>query len=130
MPTVQDILTLIKNITTLSNALPPSVPKGTMKDKIWAVMHTAECESSFKTFNSRFDVLFGEDCHVDTGCLHYIHQGKSGLGLVCSYLKKINWTRGYALDLVEIKLNHLNNELLHIMCVFQYSHLSLPLTHR
>jgi hypothetical protein len=119
MTTIQDIIALVKNIAKLSNALPPSVPKGTTKDKIWAVMHTAERDSGFETFNARFDVLFGEDCCDDTGRLHYIRQGKSGLGLICLYLKKIDWTQGFLLDLVEIKLKHLNAELSYIMYVLQ-----------
>ena len=61
MPTIPDILWLIKNITQLSNALPPSVDKATTKDKIWIVMHGPEGETPFETFNQRFDALFGED---------------------------------------------------------------------
>jgi hypothetical protein len=116
MTTIEGIKALVKTITTLSNALPPSVPKGTTKDKIWTVFHRPECENPFETFNKRFDALFAEDCRDSTGHLHYIRSGKSGMGIVCSYLKKINWAE-LPLNLVETKLERLNTELSHIMYV-------------
>ncbi|KIL55994.1 hypothetical protein M378DRAFT_182089 [Amanita muscaria Koide BX008] len=114
-PSMSDILGLVKKTVTLSSALPPSILKGTMKDKIWEVMHGAEGETPFKTFNSRFDALFGEDCRDLSGRLHYIRQGKNGMGTVCSYLKKIKWD-DFPLDLVDIKLQRLVSELKHLIC--------------
>ena len=91
MTAVEETIRLVKTIHTLSQALPPSVPKATTGDKIWDVMHGAESESAFQTFNQRFDALFAEDCRDAEGRLHYIRQGKSGpcvgvfgLGLPCS----------------------------------------------
>jgi hypothetical protein len=104
MPSIVNIHRLVQSITTLSNALPPSVQKATVNDKIWAVIHGPEGETPFETFNRRFDALFGEDCHDSAGCLHYLCRGKSGMGLVCLYIKKINWNPEFPLDLVEIKL--------------------------
>ena len=117
MPTVADIFQLIKTITQLSNALPPSVNKATTKDKIWIVMHGPEGETPFKTCNQQFDALFGEDCCDSTGRLQHLRQGKSGMGAVCSYLKKIDWAEGFPLDLIDVKLQRLNRELAYIMYV-------------
>ena len=65
-----------------------------------------------------------EDCRDSDGCLHHVRQGKHGMGLVVSYLSKINWT-GSPLDLVEIKLQQLLTEL---KCV-QYVLLLLSVIH-
>jgi len=116
MSTIPTIQLLVKSITTLSNSLPPSVPKGTTRDKIWTVMHLPEGETVYETFNRRFDALFAEDCRSDDGRLYHIRQGKSGMGLVGSYLKKIDWS-GLPLDLVEIKLQRLVTELKYLTYV-------------
>jgi len=70
-----------------------------------------------ETFNQRFDALFAEDCCDASGCLHYIRRGKSGMGIVCSYLKKLDWEKGFPLDIVAIKLQRLKTELSDIMYV-------------
>ena len=62
-----------------------------------------ESGTLFETFNQRFDALFAKDCRDLEGRLHYIRQGKSGMGVVCLYLKKIDWSQDFPLDLVEIK---------------------------
>ena len=95
----------------MSNALPLSIPKGTKDDKVWSVMHADEGETVHETFNKRFDAMFGEDCLDSMGRLQHIRTGKQGLGLVCSYLSKINWADGFPLDIVEIKLQRLVKEL-------------------
>ena len=111
MPTVVKILSLVKHSHALSNGLPPSVQTGTKDDKIYLVMNSAEGEDAFETFNQHFDVMFGEDCHDPTSHLQHIHQGKLGMGVVCSYLSNIDWVKGFPLDLVEIKLQWLMTEL-------------------
>ena len=55
--------------------------------------------------------MFAEDCCDSDGDLHYVRQGKLGMGLVASYLSKINWATGFPLDLVELKLQCLVTEL-------------------
>ena len=55
--------------------------------------------------------MFAEDCRDSNGRLHYVRQGKLGMSLVVSYLSKINWTTGFPLDLVELKLQCLITEL-------------------
>jgi hypothetical protein len=122
MASVSDINHLVKNIATLSNALPASVKKGSVKDKIWTVMHGDQHDTPFETFNIRFDALFAEDCRDSNGRLHYIRQGKSGMGIVNSYLKKIDWSNGFPLDLVEKKLLRLSNELSYLVYVSHTSH--------
>jgi hypothetical protein len=117
MPTIAGIKLLVKNITMLSNALPPSIPQGTKVDKIWNVMKVNEHDTAHEMFNMRFDAMFGEDCWDSGGCLHHISRGKFGLGCVCSYLAKIDWSDDFPLDLVEIKLQRLLTELRHIWCV-------------
>jgi hypothetical protein len=114
MSTIQGIQHLVKTITALSNSLPKSVPNGNTKDKIWIVMHSPEGETTFETFNKRFDALFGEDCCDSDGRLHFICQGKNGMGLVCAYLNKLDWTADVPLDLIEIKLQRLSTELIHL----------------
>ena len=110
-PNITTIKLLIKEINTLSNSLLDSVPKGSKDDKIWSVMNTEECDNPHETFNRRFDAMFAEDCQDSNGCLHHLRQGKLGINLVVSYLSKINWTTGFPLDLVEIKLQRLITEL-------------------
>jgi len=117
MSALATIKQLIKEINVLSNSLSDVVLKGSKDDKIWSVMNTKEGDTPHETFNHRFDALFGEDCHDSGGCLHYVHQGKLGMGLVSSYLSKINWTTGFPLDLVELKLQHLITELKLLQCI-------------
>ena len=77
-------------------------------------MNTEECETPHETFNRHFDALFGEDCRDDGGRLQYVRKGKLGLGCICSYLSKIDWTDNFPLDIVEIKLQRLISELKHL----------------
>jgi hypothetical protein len=102
---------LIKDISTFSNSLLESVLKGSKDDKIWTVMNTEERDTPHETLNRQFDVLFAEDCRDSDGCLHLVHRGKLGMGLVVLYLSKINWTIVFPLDLVELKLQCLITEL-------------------
>ena len=108
---------LVKEISTLSNSLSDSVPKGSKDDKIWSVMNTEERDTPHETFNRRFDAMFAEDCRDSDGRLHHVRQGKLGMGLVVLYLSKINWTMGFPLDLVELKLQRLVTELKFLQCV-------------
>ena len=75
-------------------------------------------DAPFKMFNCRFDALFGEDCHNSQGHLHHVHQGKLGMGLVVSYLSKLNWAN-FPLDLVELKLQRLVAELQQLQCIVE-----------
>lgn len=111
MSTLETIKLLVKEISTLSNSLSVSVPKGSKDHKIFSVLNTNESDTPHETFNRRFDALFAEDCRDAHGRLQHIRQGKFGMGLVVSYLSKINWTTGFPLDLVELKLQRLVAEL-------------------
>jgi hypothetical protein len=111
MSTPATIRLLVKDINIFSNSLSDSVPKGSKDNKIWSVMNTEEHDTPHETFNQRFDALFTEDCRDSDGRLHLVHQSKLGMGLVVSYLSKINWTIGFPLDLVELKLQCLVTEL-------------------
>lgn len=110
MSTLATIKRLVKEIGSLSSSLSDAVLKGTKDDKLWSAMMAAECDTPHETFNRRFDALFAEDCCDSDGRLHHVRQGKCGMGLVVSYLSKINWN-GFPLDLVELKLQHLITEL-------------------
>lgn len=110
MSTVAGIKLLVKEIGVLSSSLSDAVPKGSKDDKIWSVMNSEERDTPHETFNQRFDALFAEDCRDSDGHLHYVRQGKHGMGLVISYLSKIKWT-DFPLDLVELKLQRLIAEL-------------------
>jgi hypothetical protein len=116
MSQLATIKLLVKEIGSLSHSLSDSVPKGSKDDKIWSVMNTEERDTPHETFNRRFDALFAEDCRDSDGHLHHVRQGKLGMGLVNSYLSRINWT-GFPLDLVELKLQRLATELKHHQCV-------------
>ena len=74
-------------------------------------MNTEKHDTPHETFNRRFDALFAENCRDSNGRLHLVRQGKFGMGLVVSYLSKINWSTGFPLDLVELKLQRLITEL-------------------
>jgi hypothetical protein len=111
MSTPETIKQLVKVINALSSSLSDAVPKGSQDDKIWSVMNTKEGDTPHETFNRRFDVLFGEDCRDSGGHLHHIRQGKLGMGLIISYLLKIDWLEDFPLDLVELKLQRLVDEL-------------------
>jgi hypothetical protein len=119
MSTVATIRLLVKEITSLSLSLADSVPKGSKDDKIWAVLNADERDSPHETFNSRFDALFAEDCRDADGRLHHLRQGKLGMGLVVSYLSKINWA-DFPLDIVELKLRRLIAELRYLQYVFNF----------
>lgn len=110
MSTLMGIKLLVKEIGSLSTSLADSVLKGTKDDKIWSVLNKEERDTPHETFNSRFDALFAEDCRDSNGRLHHIRQGKLGMGLVVSYISKINWA-DFPLDLVELKLQRLVTEL-------------------
>ncbi|KAI9448642.1 hypothetical protein F5148DRAFT_1153436 [Russula earlei] len=114
MSTPKMIKQLVKEISVLSSSLSDAVPRGSKDDKIWSGINTMEGDIPPETFNHRFDALFGEDCWDPGGHLHYIRQGKLGMGLVISYLLKIHWTHDFPLDLVELKLQHLIDELRHL----------------
>ncbi|KAF8227734.1 hypothetical protein L208DRAFT_1295188 [Tricholoma matsutake] len=116
MCTPEIIKQLVKDISALSSSLSDAVPKGSKDDKIWSVMNTKEGDTPHETFNHQFDALFGEDCRDSGGCLHHVCQGKLRMGLVVSYLSKINWTN-FPLDLVELKLQRLVAELQHLQCI-------------
>jgi hypothetical protein len=115
MTTVEGIQLLVRTIIRLSSSLPKNVPSATTSDKIYTVMHSDEGATTFETFNRRFDALFGEDCRSPDGRLHFIRQGKNGMALVCTYLKKLDWSSNIPLDLVEIKLSRLSVELTYLI---------------
>jgi len=119
-PPLATIGSLVKEIGTLSNSLADSMPKGSKNDKIWSVMNTEEHDTPHETFNRRFDALFAEDCHDSDGRLHHVRQGKLSMGLIISYLSKINWALGFPLDLVELKLQHLVAELKHLQYIWNF----------
>jgi hypothetical protein len=118
---------LVKNIASLSKVLPQSIQQGTKEDKIWCVMNAGERDTAHETFNRRFDAMFGEDCRDSSGRLLHIRRGKLGMGLVTSYLSEIDWAQDFPLDIVELKLQHLLEELRHLQYVtalFLYSFLT------
>ena len=116
MCTTETIKQLVKEISTLSLSLSNAVLKGSKDDKIWSIMDNGEGDTPHETFNRHFDALFGEDCCDSHGRLHHVHQGKLGMGLVVSYLSKIDWT-DFPLDLVELKLQRLVAGLQLLQCV-------------
>jgi hypothetical protein len=100
---IENTRALINNIVSLTKLLPTSVPLATDEDRIFAVMNSAEGESTWHTFNKRFDALFGEDCRDSTGQLHHIRRGHLGMDKVCDYLRALD-VGSVPLDLATIKL--------------------------
>jgi hypothetical protein len=111
MSTVSTIKSLVKEIGVLSNTLSDSMLKASKAGKIWLVMNSEECEIPHETFNRQFDALFGENCRDSNSRLHYVQQGKFGMGVIVSYLLKVNWAVDFPLDLVKIKLQRLIMEI-------------------
>ena len=114
---------LVKDITTLSNALPQSIQQSMKDNKIWHVMNAGEHDMGHETFNCWFDALFGEDFRDTSGRLLHIRRGKLGLGLVTLYLSKINWAHGFPLDIIKIKLQCLLTELKQLQHVANFTFL-------
>jgi len=111
----KQVQSLITSIISLGKSLPPSVPTALKDDKIYQVMNSPQGESPWHTFNTRFDALFAEDCRNDQGRLHHIRQGAHGMDLVCIYLGKLDAAAlAMPLDLMAIKLERLNNEIIHL----------------
>jgi hypothetical protein len=107
---------LIANIISLTKGLSTSIPPATKDDKISEVMSGSEGESAWQTFNKRFDALFAEDCRDQHGRLHHIRRGKLGMDKVCQYLAQLD-LMAMPQDLVSLKLNRLNNEIVYLMYV-------------
>jgi hypothetical protein len=105
---------------SLSHVLPPSIQQGTKDDKIWCVMNAGERDNGHETFNRHFDAMFGEDCQDSNSRLLHIRRGKLGRALVTSYLSEIDWSHGFPLDIVEIKLQRLLTELTHLQYVANF----------
>ena len=116
MLTVTEITSTVANISILASGLLSSMPNGFKEDKIWAVINSDDGKTPHETFNKWFDAMFDEDCYDLHGHLHHIHHGKLGMGLVCSYLTRLNWT-DFPLDLVKLKLQCLLVELKQLQCV-------------
>lgn len=111
----------MKETGVLSNSLLQSVQQGMKEDIIWTMMNADERDTPHETFNRRFDAMFGEDCWDSAGRLHYIRKGKHGLGLVCSFLSKLDWANSFPLDIVEIKLSQLVAELKQLQYIVNFS---------
>ena len=120
MSTIAAIRLVVKEISALSTSLTDSVPKGSKDDKLWLVMNSAEGETPHETFNRRFDAIFVEDCCDSSGHLHHVRQGKLSMGVVVTYLSKLNWAN-FPLDLVDLKLQHLITKLKHLQYVLTIS---------
>ena len=106
MPSILDIQVSVSEIKILCSKLPVIVQNGSNRCKINQVLSLEEGELAWKTFNKRFDALFGEDCRVAAGQLCHIHCGEYGINKVNTHLSSINFD-GMPLNLVVIKLNWL-----------------------
>jgi hypothetical protein len=104
---------LIITLTSLCQQLPSSIPKATKDGWVYHVVTSVNEDDPWQSFNHKFDLLFGEDCHNQKGHLHNIRCGKYGMGVVCTYLKGINTEEPWFLtDLVAIKLDHICKEVI------------------
>ena len=118
MCTIEIVKQLVKEISTLSISLSNAVLKRSKNDKIWFIMNSGKGDTPHENFNCHFNALFGKDCHDSHGCLHHVCQSKLGMGLMVSYLLKIDWT-DFPLDLVELKLQCLVVKLQHLQCILK-----------
>ena len=53
---------IISKIQVLTARLPINVALGQQSDRLYEVLTTMGGETSWETFNRRFNILFGEDC--------------------------------------------------------------------
>ncbi|KAM5534206.1 hypothetical protein V8D89_012113 [Ganoderma adspersum] len=112
--TKDDIVLLVKDITTLSMKLPKAVPKSKKSDRIYEMMTKIIGEGAWQTFNRRFDILFGEDCWDGSGRLIHVQRGTFGMDAVCKYLSKfiaLSDDGALLYDLVKMKLDRILREL-------------------
>ncbi|KAJ7710719.1 hypothetical protein B0H17DRAFT_5085 [Mycena rosella] len=108
------ILDLIKRMGKLSSQLPETVPEASAADKVHRVITTVHGidDTVARTFNRRFDVLFGEDCRDSDGRLENIRRGDDGMKCVVTYLQSIHWeSAGVPVDLAQQKLTRVIDEL-------------------
>ena len=112
--TKDDIVLLVKDITTLSAKLPKTVPKAKKADRIHETMTNIVGEGAWQTFNRRFDILFGEDCRDGSGRLIHVRRGIFGMDAVCKYLNEfiaLSDDGALPYDLVKVKLDRILREL-------------------
>lgn len=110
--TAREISDLIDNITSLSNKLPSSVPIAEQADQVNRALNSAPGESTWATFNRRFDILYAEHLRDENGRLPNICRGKYGMSAVCKYLSGVDWSEpDIPLELVKLKLVRVEEEL-------------------
>ncbi|KAJ6632240.1 hypothetical protein B0H10DRAFT_1937906 [Mycena sp. CBHHK59/15] len=106
------VLALIKKLTTLSKALPDSVPKATEEDDIRRIMTEVTGDDPQQTFVRRFNIVFGMQTRDSEGHLTRIRRGALGMDCVLEYLNSIPWiSTTIELSVVEPKLSQLIEEM-------------------
>ncbi|KAJ6611076.1 hypothetical protein B0H10DRAFT_1953361 [Mycena sp. CBHHK59/15] len=106
------VLALIKKLTTLSKALPDSVPTATEEDDIRRIMTEVTGDDPQQTFVRRFDIVFGMQTCDSEGHLTRIRRGALGMDCVLEYLNSIPWiSTTIELSVVEPKLSQLIEEM-------------------
>ena len=109
-------------MTALSASLPASVPIAKQDSKIYTTLLHVNEGDTWMTFNRIFDILFKEDveCRDENGHLCHVLHGKYGMDKICAYLNDVQWSElNIPLDLVKMKLDHLIEELLYLLCVYK-----------
>jgi len=87
-----DYLAQLKLVKSLAGCLPLTLPIATKNDKIFEVFENipvpTDGSAHWKTFNRRFDILFGEDVRDLQGRLLHVTSGKSTWALQVSRMPR------------------------------------------
>ncbi|TRM56516.1 hypothetical protein BD626DRAFT_541286 [Schizophyllum amplum] len=102
---------IAQDIKSLVKRLPSSIPSAEKSGKIYKIITGPQKESAWMTFNSRFDVLFGEDCRDAEGNLLNIERGRFGMDAVSNYVARTVVAQGMLHVPMMIKLERLKTAL-------------------
>ncbi|KAI0038954.1 hypothetical protein FA95DRAFT_1599976 [Auriscalpium vulgare] len=103
--------TLIQELASLAKQLPKDIAEATKSEPVFEVLQKVSGETTWETFNRRFDILFGENRRGPDGRLMNIRRGRYGMQNVVTYLNNIVGQPGMLYELMDIKLNRIIAEL-------------------
>ncbi|KAF8887998.1 hypothetical protein CPB85DRAFT_1441597 [Mucidula mucida] len=127
-PSAAYMRTVVAKIARLSAVLPASVPMGMKNNHLYKVFTSPKKEEGeWRTLNTRFDGVFGEDLRNTTsGRLKHLRRGEQGMNIVVRYLKGVDWAnKDMPRDIAMLKLQCVVDELENVLKL-QISTLNQP----
>jgi len=116
-----DYLAQLKLVKSLAGCLLLTLPIATKNNKIFEVFENipvpTDGSAHWKTFNCRFDILFGEDVRDLQGRLLHVKRGELGMDLIIIYLEEATVAGFLLWDLAAKKLERLVTEFEVLMYV-------------